>query len=117
MKRLKLQTDFVELINAIRSRGTTDDMIEGVIEFWREIEEIGVDKVFHIRSGIGEICLHAGYDLLSEAYYDLPFAIEEHLVSVIMEAHRLQANGYTIILEKGKLDDKSEERFFKIIKA
>lgn len=115
MKSLKLRTDFSELIEAILNFHTTDEMIQGVIEFWRHV--FGTGKVFHIRSGIGEICLHAGYNIvLSEVHYDLPYAIVTHFVSIIKKAHRLQAKGYTIILEKGKLDpDNNEERFFKIV--
>ena len=115
MKSLKLQTDFDELIQAILRGETTDDMVEGVIEFW--LHKFGSDKVLHLRSLMGEICIHAGFDLLSEERYDLPYQLEILFVSVIEQAHKLQARGYTVILVEGKLDDTNRERFFKIVKA
>ena len=117
MKSLERPSDFKELIEAILNFHTTDEMIQGVIEFWRH--KFGIGEGFHIRSGIGAICLHAGYnaiELSSGVHRDLPNAIEIYLESIIKKAHRLQANGYTIVLEKGELDpDNNEERFFKIV--
>ena len=117
MKSLKLQTDFDELIQAILRGESTDDMVEGVIEFW--LHKFGSDKVLHLRSLMGEICIHAGIDMLSvsEERYDLPYQLEFLFVSVIEQAHKLQARGYTVILVEGKLDDTNRERFFKIVKV
>lgn len=115
MKSLKLQTDFDELIQAMLKGDSREFWVERVIDF--ALHKFGIGKVIHIQSLMEQICIHAGINESSEERYPLPHTLEVNYVGVIEQAHRLQARGYTIVLEEGILDGQNKERYLKIVKA